>query len=348
MTEYRQYDSIAQVPVMWDLIAANNYHLTRKYLYHAESSQPCQQRYIAFYNEFGKMNGVLLYHRQKVNLLTLAHLPWEFNVSFNCVSPPASVSDPAISITNTSKQRAVDYLSSLNGLTILLNLPADFSDFPGWVRLPLLPVSILPLRWGSFEEYILAQRSSYRRRCRQALQKGAGLIPRRLANKKDSFTSEIYSLYEQVHAHADHKIEKLSKAYFQGDHGDIIVFEDSLRKARGFVQVYKNGDEYIFGFTGMDYTVRDRYDTYFRMLLWLVEDAIRSRCSTLILGQTSEDAKGRLGAHTVQTYLMLRHSNSFIHSLLKLISPCLAPGRAIPAHHVFVDQVHDRGLVRCK
>lgn len=335
----RIFERVRDLPADWDRCAAGNPHLNRFFLQHAEHSHPCDQRYVVFRDPSNSIDAILVWHRQSVNLFTLAGLPLSWRVTINCVSPPASVSDPGFASAPSARARIRSYLETLPGLTVILNLDAEFAPFPAWVALPLLPGFVLPLAWKSFGEYLSGMRSSYRRRCRLALNRSLPLVPRVLEDNAAQFTGDMYRLYEQVHDRAAHKLEKLTHDYFAGKFGRIVVFEDRAGRARGFAQTYRDGDIYTFGFGGLDYSVLTRFDTYQRILLWIIEDAIKSGCRVLKLGQTAEDAKCRLGAVPIPLNLNLRHSHPLVQACFRKIAFLLAKASQARAYHVFHDRI---------
>lgn len=322
------------LPEDWDKLVDGNPHLGRPYLEHAEKTHPCSQRYVLFRDDTGAVDGILMWHRQEVDIFTMSGLPLKWMLSINCVSPTASVSDPGISFRASARGRIEDYFKSLPGLTVALNLDPAVLPFSGWVSLDHLPGCDMAISWHSFDDYLAGMRSPYRRRCRLALRRSRSLTPRVLQDNAQ-FTEEMYALYEQVHRRAAHTLEKLGRAYFAGAFGKIAVFEDGDGRPRAFAQTYRHGDTYTFGFGGIDYSTQPRYDTYLRMLLWIVEDAIGAGCRHLKLGQTAEDAKCRLGAVPAPRTLQLRHSNPIAQACFRKLGFLLAEAQNARAYHVF-------------
>ena len=118
------------------------------------------------------------------------------------------------------------------------------------------------------------------------------------------------------------RVEKLSIDFFRGEFFKIFVLEDD-KAARGFVQLLGNGDELVFEFVGIDYSVQSQYDTYLAMLLQIVRYAIENGYKTVDFGQTADDTKLKLGSEYVYLYAFLNHKNKLLNAVCKKLAPKL-------------------------
>lgn len=118
------------------------------------------------------------------------------------------------------------------------------------------------------------------------------------------------------------RIERLSKAYFQGDMFRLFVAEEEGEPV-GFVQLLENGDELIFEFVGLDYRCNARLSVYHRMLLEIVDYGIRGGFRTIDFGQTADDTKLKLGCKYTFLYAALHHSNPLINNLCRRLAHIL-------------------------
>ena len=118
------------------------------------------------------------------------------------------------------------------------------------------------------------------------------------------------------------RIERLSKAYFQGEIFRLFVAEEQGRPV-GFVQLLENGTELIFEFVGLDYQCNARLPVYHRLLLEIVDYGIRGGFCTIDFGQTADDTKLKLGCKYTYLYAALHHSNPLINAVCRKFAPFL-------------------------
>ena len=129
----------------------------------------------------------------------------------------------------------------------------------------------------------------------------------------------MYKLYEQVYEKSRIRVEKLTPEFFRGEFFEIFVLEDG-EGVRGFVQLLANGDELVFEFVGLDYSVQSKYDTYLAMLLEIIRYAIEHGFKTVDFGQTADDTKLKLGSEYIYLYAYLNHKNRLLNAVCKKLA----------------------------
>lgn len=210
----------------------------------------------------------------------------------------------------------------------------------GYLQAPSLPTFALPLRWSSFEHYLGAMRSGYRRQANatRSAVRAAGITTRIV----DGFGAEcprIFALYEQVIDRAPVVLERLNLAFFErmaalGPESRALLLERDGALLAAAV-LLRAGDLETFLLAGIDYERGRDGQAYPGLVLAVVEEAIRSGARRLRMGQTSERLKTRLGAEAEGRVVLLRHHHPWGHRLLRAAQRALFPARAVPARRVF-------------
>lgn len=312
-----RYNSVAEIPQEWDEAVNDNIYLTRRFLAFMEKADDAKKTYYAVYDKDEKLDTVFeTIERKGYNLGMFTRL--NFKIKITMVYVPLSVTRPGIEYKKCL-QEATDFIKTLPGYKIFLNLP-DI-ELSGYAKGLTCPKCILNVKWKTFDEYMNSLRSNYRYRFRKALKKAAPLKLRYL-NGGEEFTDEMYKLYEQVYNKSRIRVEKLSADFFRGEFFKIFVLEDD-KAARGFVQLLGNGDELVFEFVGIDYSVQSQFDTYLAMLLQIVRYAIENGYKTVDFGQTADDTKLKLGSEYVYLYAFLNHKNKLLNAVCKKLAPKL-------------------------
>lgn len=309
-----RYDSVSELPNEWDLVVGDNIYLTRKFLAFMETADREKKTYYGVYDSSGKLDTVFeTIERRGYNLGMFTRL--NFKIKITMVYVPLSVTRPGIEYGECLEE-AAEFIRGLKGYKIFLNLP-DL-ELNGYAKGLTCPKCVLKIRWSSFDEYMDSLRSNYRYRFRKALKKAAPLKLRYL-NSGEEFTDEMYKLYEQVYDKSRIRVEKLTPEFFRGEFFEIFVLEDG-EGVRGFVQLLANGDELVFEFVGLDYSVQSKYDTYLAMLLEIIRYAIEHGFKTVDFGQTADDTKLKLGSEYIYLYAYLNHKNRLLNAVCKKLA----------------------------
>ena len=306
-----EYACVASIPEEWDSVVGDNIYLTRKFMAMMESADDSEKRYYAVKID-GKIDTVFTtVKRNDFNLGMFSD--FDKTIKITLVYVPLSVTRAGIAY-GSGLSEAAEFIKKIRGYKMFLNFP-DVS-LSGYAKGNTCPKCALKLRWNTFDDYMRDLRSNYRYRYNKALRKSAPLKFRYLKSG-DEFTGEMYKLYENVYNKSRVRVEKLTERFFRGDCFKIFVAEDGEGIPRGFTQLLHNGDELVFEFVGLDYTVNSEYDTYLAMLLEIVRYGIENGFKTIDFGQTADDAKLKIGCEYEYLYAMLHHSNKLVNFFLK-------------------------------
>jgi len=211
----------------------------------------------------------------------------------------------------------------------------------GYLKLPSLPYHELALDWDSFEEYLLAMRSGYRRQVRQIREKAsiAGLTIERL----DDYGIQcrcLHDLYLQVMQATDNWLEKLPLTFFErlsrtfnGNTHALLMRHEGSVVASAILLSW--GHSITFLLAGIDQQFNRKMHVYPHLLACVVADAIESRAAVLNLGQTSDFLKSRFGSSTISRCIFLRHRKPAAHWLISRSSGILFPDKRTVSRRVF-------------
>ena len=311
---YNEFDSAENLPPEWDRCALSNPYLSRASLRTLERTNPCSQRYVAFYDTEGNIDSLMVLYKLKLNVLTFSSLKWPLEVTI--VGVPCSVSAPGYWTRQSTRLLFQEYLGAIKGLVVILNSGGGLS-LPDWAQGVTLPSCILPLSYDSFEDYLYSMRSHYRYRYRKALRKGSPLEVVKLEHN-ECFGDDLYELYEQVHDNSAFKLEKLPRSFFQQTDAEVHVFSADGVPV-GFVQLRQHAVDMHFLFGGLDYSQSSRFDTYVNMLLFIVRESIARGCRLIDFGQTAEDAKAKLGCHLQPKSMYVHHANPLLNFAIRRV-----------------------------
>lgn len=308
-----KYECADDLPAEWDLIVGDNIYLTREFISFMEGTDDHIKKYYGVFCgekldtvfetvEFDDFNLSMFSGRDKFVKITLVYVP-------------LSVTQAGIAY-NECLAEAAEFVRKIPGYKMFLNMP-DVT-LKGYAKGYTCPKCILDIKWETFDEYLDSLRSNYRYRYKKALKKSSHLTIRYLSDGSE-FTSEMYSMYEQVYGKSRVRVEKLTERFFRGKCFKIFVMEEE-GKPKGFVQLLENGSELVFEFVGVDYSANSECDTYIAMLLEIVRYGIENGFETIDFGQTADDAKLKLGSRHVYLYAFLNHSNPIINALCHIFA----------------------------
>lgn len=276
-----------------------------------EEVNPCKQEYLVH------KDIILISYQCELNLLSFGKNK-RLKVRTRIIGMPLSISQSGIWVCGEQdisvQNKVLEALDNLKGLTVVLN--SDIG-FPGQDK--TLSNFVFRNRFTSFAQYLDEMRSSYRRQHTMAMLKGENLSFHMIS--PTYFKAEHYQLYQSIMKRSEYPLEILSEDFFRGYQAEIFEVRDSEGQLLAFVQMKGIGDTLHFMFCGFE---RDREGNsavlYHNMLLSIIRYGIEKGYKTINLGQTSEEAKLKLGCVEEKKYLYIRHSNSFVDSILRKLS----------------------------
>ncbi len=307
------FSQAVDLPEDWDSNTGDNPYLKKEFLIFLDQVDRSLKSYHLFRDKQGRIDSQFILHvRTGYNLTMFTR--FKSSLKMNFIYMPVSVARPGLILGTETANKALDFIKNIRGWKIILNLP-ESNHLPDFSKGMTCPRCVLTLKWASFEHYLVAMRSAYRRRYQRALNKSSELSLYILPDNKN-FSQELYQLYEQVYERSPYKLEKLSWDFFKSERFTVIVLEKD-QQAYGFVQLLANGTELIFEFVGFNHDKNHEYDIYIRLLLEIVRYGLENGFKTIDLGQTADEAKLKLGAYYETLYAFLHHHNPVINYLAK-------------------------------
>jgi hypothetical protein len=152
------------------------------------------------------------------------------------------------------------------------------------------------------------------------------------------FDNLMYDQYLAVLKRSKGKLETLSLEFFRNLPSNFILTAfNSAEKLIGWDISCSFNERLYFFLGGVDYRLNRKFNTYFNILLSVVEEGIEKRASIIDLGQTAEIPKLRLGGKLVEKKMAGYHSNLVMRKLMKAGRPLLEYSAVVKEQHVFKD-----------
>lgn len=206
-------------------------------------------------------------------------------------------------------------------------------------RIPMHPTIAVPLEWESFDDYLDAMRSNYRRRARTVLKRSAHLTPE-LVTGFAPLATDLARLWRHVFDRAtEYRREILTPRYFEAAAADEAASVLLLRRAdesiASFAVLYDDAPTLHFLSCGFEESSGQDEGAYFRLLYEIVRVGIDNGYERVDLGMTTAEPKFDVGGEPVAVAAWMRHRNRLLHrSFAALGSGPFAPDQP-DARHVF-------------
>ncbi|MEI8200973.1 MAG: hypothetical protein WCG21_13010 [Eubacteriales bacterium] len=303
-----------------------------------EKTNPCSQKYYLY-----KKVIIVSY----VNKVEIFHFPGKHSLKrrLNIIGLPLSLSNSGYFIDSKDEETAAnlagilkEFANMMKGTTILINADRDV-----WRGCLAAATFVFHNRFSSFQEYLDAMRSSYRKKAVTILKKGQGLNFTRV--EKGGFTEEHYSLYLSVNRRTVKKLLTMPFEFFRDS--DAVVFEirDRDNRLLAFVQLKElEGDLYfvLCGFEKTDSLPKNsgqlhHIDLYFNLLYFIVRYGIENGYRNIIFGQTSGESKSKVGCVEELKYIYATSSNPLIKAYFRMFPGVYSVRPYNVTHNVFRD-----------
>lgn len=183
----------------------------------------------------------------------------------------------------------------------------------------------LPPAWRSFDDYLTALGSKYRKagkRIRDDVAGGGFTLTPLPWRDVPQHAARLQQLYEQVHGNAPIRLATLQAPFwpaFAACAGEALRTTVVRRGEQlvGFVNTLRDGDTAIGYQIGFDRSAATEAPIYLRLLQATIENALQFGCRRLSLGRTALEPKARLGAQPQPIELWLRHRIPALNMLVK-------------------------------
>jgi predicted N-acyltransferase len=249
---------------------------------------------------------------------------------------------PVDIVAETLSSGIVNQARSLNAqLIVLKEFPSRYRKVLhcfvqcGFARAPSMPMTMLDIRYDSFDAYMAkALRSSSRRKLRKKLEATAGVSDIRMSVTDDaaSFVDEIYPLYLQVFERSSMQFEKLTKDFFRqlGQRmNDKVRFFAWRRRNMlvAFSLCMVQGDSLYAEYVGFDYTVALDLHLYHYVVRDMISWGISKGYKWFRSGGLNYDPKLHMRHRLDPIDLYARHTSALANAIFRLALPWIVPVR---------------------
>ena len=224
----------------------------------------------------------------------------------------------------------------------------DFLQELGYRRFSSPAMNIFDRRFADIDAYVDVLRSRYRQCVRKSLDKSraADLRYERLTDTGAIlrlYSPSLHRLYEAVALSSTHRLELLPLSFFHslarhlpGLVGLTLVYAGDRVAAFNWNLLHEG--VYHFLFAGLDYDLNPSLDLYFNLMYAEMDQAFRAGAETLIVGQTADDFKSRLGCKQERRFFYIASVGRVANLILQAAGRLLLPEPPHPpTHHVFRD-----------
>lgn len=215
----------------------------------------------------------------------------------------------------------------------------------GFARAPSMPMTMLDIRYDSFETYMeKALNSSARRKLRKKLSATAGVSDIHMSVTDDaaSFVDEIYPLYLQVFERSKMRFEKLTKEFFRelGQRMNDKVRFFVWRRGNtliAFSMCMVQGESLYAEYVGFDYAVAIDLHLYHYVVRDMIRWGIDHGYKWFRSSALNYDPKLHMRHRLDPIDLYVRHTSPLANVLLRLALPWIVPARYDPTLKLFPD-----------
>jgi hypothetical protein len=217
------------------------------------------------------------------------------------------------------------------------------TDEAAWKSVKVQPNMVLHLNeeWKSWDDYLNALRSKYRKRIRSARRKIQTFEIKTLSVEEiKSNLDRIYELYLEIVQRAPFNMFILNRGYFSalkeylGDNCDFTILEENGHLRAFQINIFNDG-KLEAHFLGYDHQQVSSHDLYLNLLLLSVHKAIEHDCTEVIFSRTAMQIKSSIGAVPEDLYLYCFHSNKIVNLLFPRIIDRLNPPVVFDQRHPF-------------
>jgi predicted N-acyltransferase len=189
----------------------------------------------------------------------------------------------------------------------------------GYRPLPSLPMHFFDPAFPSFDRYLSALRSHYRYKINRSIRKMTETsIEKSILNDTrsilDRYTPEVHELYFQVLERSRTRFETLPIEFFQeltrrfaGQVDLVILTRGTKIIAFGWCLTVDSICYMLY--CGLDYAMNAELDLYFNLMYAWLDCAMRKQVANIVVGQTSDDFKARIGCYSRPRHAFTRGLN---------------------------------------
>lgn len=212
----------------------------------------------------------------------------------------------------------------------------------GFAPIPIEPTVVLQLPFDSFDEYVGAMRTQYRRRLRKVFDRSSHLEAEVIEDFGD-LAFELAQLWRLVWNRAEElKREILTPAFFHAAAELEYVHVLALRRPDGSIASYalllEDAPWLHFLYTGFEREAGEREGAYFRLIYEIARYAIERGFASVNLGMTTIEPKLDAGGVVVPLTAWIHHRRPWLHRVEVALARALYAPTVAARRHVFKGQ----------
>ena len=263
-----------------------------------------------------------------------------------CSAGEAHIADtetlPVDIVAETLSNGIIKQARSLNAkLIVLKEFPSRYRELLhcflqcGFARAPSMPMTMLDIRYDSFDAYMTkALKSSSRKKLRKNLAATAGVSDIRMSVTEDAagFVDEIYPLYLQVFERSRMQFERLTKDFFRqiGQRMNDKVRFFAWRRGNmvvAFSLCMVHGDSLYAEYVGFDYAVALDLHLYHYVVRDMINWGISKGYKWFRSSGLNYDPKLHMRHRLDPIDLYVRHTSVLANAVFRLVLPLIVPVR---------------------
>lgn len=216
---------------------------------------------------------------------------------------------------------------------------ADELKSLGFAGVPMLATGVVDLPYDSFDDYLGAMRSQYRRRARQAFKRSKDLSLEHVSDFSEH-ADELARLWGLIYERASEiKREILTPEFFraasQVDDATVLMMRRPDGSIASFGLLLADRPWLSFIQCGFEEEAGREEGAYFRLLYEIVRLGIEEGYDQVDLGVTTLEPKLDVGAVPVPLYGWVRHANPVFQRGLKALAHGPMKPPKVEARNVF-------------
>ncbi len=196
--------------------------------------------------------------------------------------------------------------------------------------------------WNTTENYIASFNKKYRRRYKTARKKSSEIKCTELSlDEVNTFSNQLYQLYENVSDNAGVNSFKLHKDHF---YNLKLQLKDKFKlfgyflneELVGFYTLIRNHNKLETYFLGYNQELQHQHQMYLNMLFDMASFGIQNHYKQVVFARTAMEIKSSIGAKPRNMHIYLKHTNNVIaNTVLKLVVKYANPIRNWEERHPF-------------
>lgn len=185
-----------------------------------------------------------------------------------------------------------------------------------WTLKNGMPYAIFYNRYACFDEYLKNLTKDYRKSIKRSLGKFG---PINIWEEKSfDYTEKHYRLYTDTVGNAKYKGFVMTFGFFSNICSDHVYLSAYLKgRLIGWILLLIDRDKIYAPICGFDLVMNKSYDIWRNLHIATIKKAIEMNATSIEFGDTAEVGKTSLGCKLEPRYLLIRHDNMLLNSLLR-------------------------------